>query len=293
MSVKPSLGYIGLGLMGRPMALRLLAAGYRVAVWNRSREKLAPLVAQGATAVESPAAMARVVDIVMMCVTDQRAAEMVVFGNDGVAQGGAAGKLVVDFSSIAPDACRDIASRLEQACGMGWIDAPVSGGVPGAEQGTLAIMAGGREADIERVRPVMAAVSQRFTRMGAVGAGQTTKLCNQIIAGCSFPVIAEAVRLAEASGIDAAHLFEALKGGFADSRPFQVFGPRMVARSFEPSLGDSSVLLKDLDNAAAVAKQFGVPLPMAKAAAEQYRQLLARGGDPEPSALIKLLSGER
>ena len=287
------LGYIGVGLMGKPMALRLLAAGYPVTVWNRSREKLAPLVAKGAQAVESAAAVARAADLVMMCVTDQKAAETVVFGKDGIAEGGASGKLVVDFSSIAPDSCREIAARLEAACGMRWIDAPVSGGVPGAEQGTLAIMAGGRVEDVERVRPVMAHVSARFTRMGDTGAGQTTKLCNQIISGCSFPVIAEAVRLAEAAGIDASRLFEALAGGFADSKPFQVFGPRMAARKFEPSLGDSSVLLKDLDNAAAVAKQFGVPLPMARAAAEQYRQLLARGGDPEPTQLIKLLSGER
>jgi len=287
------LGYIGVGLMGKPMVLRLLAAGHEVAVWNRSREKLAPVVEKGAQAVGSAAAVARAADIVMMCVTDQKAAEIVVFGKDGIAEGGAAGKLVVDFSSIAPDACRDIAARLEQRCGMRWIDAPVSGGVPGAEQGTLAIMAGGSEADIERVRPLMKHVSARFTRMGGTGAGQTTKLCNQIISGCSFPVIAEAVRLAEASGIDAAKLFEALAGGFADSKPFQVFGPRMASRTFEPSLGDSSVLLKDLDNAAAVAKQFGVPLPMARAASEQYRQLLARGGDPEPTQLIKLLSGEK
>lgn len=290
---EPKLGYIGIGLMGKPMTLRALAAGYQVAVWNRSREKLVPVVEKGAKAVESPAAVARNADIVMMCVTDQKAAEEVVFGTSGIVHGGARGKLVVDFSSIAPDSCRDIAARLEAACGMRWIDAPVSGGVPGAEQGTLAIMAGGREEDVERVRPIVMRMAARFTRMGDVGAGQTTKLCNQIISGCSFPVIAEAVRLAEAAGIDASKLFTALAGGFADSKPFQVFGPRMAARNFEPSLGDSSVLLKDLDNAAAVAKKFGVPLPMARAASEQYRQLLARGGDPEPSALIKLLSGER
>jgi 3-hydroxyisobutyrate dehydrogenase len=293
MSAKPSLGYIGIGLMGKPMTLRLLAAGYPVSVWNRSREKLAPVVEKGAKAMQSPAAVARASDIVMMCVTDQNAAQEVVFGANGIAQGAAPGKLVVDFSSIAPDCARDIAARLEKACGMHWIDSPVSGGVPGAEQGTLALMAGGREEDIERVRPIVAHVSQRFTRMGGVGAGQTTKLCNQIISGCAFPVIAEAVRLAEAAGIDATKLFAALQGGFADSRPFQVFGPRMASRTFEPSLGDSSVLLKDLDNAAAVAKQFGVPLPMARTASELYRALLARGGDPEPSALIKLLSGER
>lgn len=267
MSTQPRLGYIGIGLMGRPMSLRLLAAGYELSVWNRSPEKLAPVVARGAKPLESAAAVARAADIVMMCVTDQKAAEAVLFGEDGIEAGGAPGKLVVDFSSIAPDSAREYARRL-QARGMGMIDAPVSGGVPGAEKGTLAIMAGGRAEDVERARPIAMHLAQRFTRMGDSGAGQATKLCNQVIVGSLLPVIAEAIRLAEAAGVDAKMLPEALKGGFADSLPLQIFGARMAARNFEPPLGANATMLKDLENAATVARQSGVPLPMARTAAE-------------------------
>ncbi len=294
MSDQPRLGFIGVGLMGRPMSLRLLAAGYALTVWNRSRDKLAPLTAKGAQAADSPAGVAKAADIILMCVTDQHAAEKVLFGPDGIAAGGAAGKLVVDFSSIAPASARAFAARLERECGMGLVDAPVSGGTVGAEQGTLAIMAGGKPEHIERARPVVAHLAQRFTRMGDAGAGQVTKLCNQVIVGCLFPVIAEAVRLAEAAGVDATALPHALKGGFADSLPLQVFGARMAARQFEPPLGAVAIMLKDLENAAAVATEKSVPLPMARTAAELYRLLVAQGrGEHEPSALIDLLAGKR
>jgi 3-hydroxyisobutyrate dehydrogenase len=294
MSDRPRLGFIGLGLMGKPMTLRLLAAGYAVSVWNRSREKLAPLLEKGARAADSPAAVARAADIVLMCVTDQHAAESVLFGPDGIAAGGAPGKLVVDFSSIAPASARAFAERLERECAMGLVDAPVSGGTVGAEQGTLAIMAGGKPEQIERARPVVAHLAQRFTRMGDAGAGQVTKLCNQVIVGSLLPVIAEAVRLAEAAGVDARMLPAALKGGFADSLPLQVFGARMAARQFEPPLGAVSIMLKDLENAAAVAKDKGVPLPMARTAAELYRLLDAQGrGGEEPTVLVDLLAGKR
>ena len=294
MSDRPRLGFIGLGLMGRPMTLRLLAAGYTVTVWNRSRDKMLLLVEKGARAADSPAAVARAADIVLMCVTDQRAAESVLFGPDSIAAGGAPGKLVVDFSSIAPASARAFAERLERECAMGMVDAPVSGGTVGAEQGTLAIMAGGRTEHVERARPVVAHLAQRFTRMGDAGAGQVTKLCNQVIVGCLFPVIAEAVRLAEAAGVDARMLPTALKGGFADSLPLQVFGTRMAARQFEPPLGAVSIMLKDLENAAAVAKDKGVPLPMARTAAELYRLLEAQGrGAQEPTVLVDFLAGKR
>jgi 3-hydroxyisobutyrate dehydrogenase len=286
------LGYIGIGLMGRPMTLRLLAAGHEVTVWNRSREKLAAVLDKGAKAADSPAAVARNSEIVMMCVTDQHAAEEVLFGKNGVITAAEAGKLVVDFSSIAPASARDFAARLEQK-GMGLIDAPVSGGVAGAEKGRLAIMAGGKAEHIERVRPVVMHLAQRFTRMGDSGAGQATKLCNQVIVGALIAVIAEAVRLAEAAGVDAKKLPEALKGGFADSLPLQIFGPRMASRSFEPSLGSSAIMLKDLENAATVAREKRVPLPMAGTAAQLYRLLAAQGkGEKEISTIIELLAGE-
>ena len=294
MCARPDLGYIGIGLMGRPMTLRLLDAGYRVTVWNRSRDKLAAVLARGAVAADSPAEVARAAEVVMMCVTDQHSVHDVLFGPGGVAAGGSPGKVVVDFSSIAPAAARDCAARLERECGMGLVDAPVSGGVPGAEKGTLAIMAGGRAEHVERVRPLIAHLAQRFTRMGESGAGQATKLCNQVIVGSLLPVLAEAVRLAEAAGVDAAALPEALRGGWADSIPLQVFVPRMATRAWEPPLGAADVMLKDLDNALALAREAGVTLPMLQDAAQRYRLLAARGlGGQEPSALVTLLDAPR
>ncbi len=289
----PKLGYIGIGLMGKPMTLRLLAAGYEVAVWNRSKEKLAPVTAKGAIAKDSPAEVARYADIVMVCVTDQHSVKEVLFGAGGVTQGASEGKIVIDFSSIAPNAARDYAAQLADK-GMGYIDAPVSGGTIGAEQGTLAIMAGGKPEHIEFVRPLIAELASRFTRMGGPGAGQVTKLANQIIVASLLPVIAEALRLAEAAGVDAKRVPEALQGGFADSKPLQVFGPRMAARAYEPVLCTVNVMLKDLLNAVAVAEEAGVPLPMARAAVERYRLLASEGkGEVEPSAFIDLLAGGR
>ena len=278
------LGFIGIGLMGKPMALRLLAAGHEVAVWNRSAEKLKEAVEKGAQAADSPAGVARAADVVMMCVTDQKAAEQVLFGPDGVVHSAKPQKLVVDFSSIAPASARRFAARLE-AKGMGLVDAPVSGGVAGAEQGTLAIMAGGRPEHIERVRPVVMHLAARFTRMGDSGAGQVAKLCNQAIVGSLVAVIAEAIRLAEAAGVDSKMLPEALKGGFADSLPLQIFGARMAARRFDPPLAAAATMLKDLQNAAAVADEKQVWMPMVERALELYRALdQAR----EPSVMVEM-----
>lgn len=284
------LGYIGIGLMGKPMVLRLLAAGHEVTVWNRSKDKLAPVLEKGAKAAGSPAEVARAAEIVMMCVTDQKAAEEVLFFPRGIFEGGKDGLLVVDFSSIAPASARDFATRLN-AKGIGLVDAPVSGGVPGAEKGALVVMAGGKHEHVERARPVVMQLAQRFTRMGDSGAGQVTKLCNQVIVGALFPVLAEAIRLAEAAGVDAKLLPEALKGGFADSLPLQIFGARMAARNFEPPLAASAIVLKDLANAAAVARDVGVPMPMVRAATERYELLKAQGkGEKDPAVLIELLS---
>ncbi|HEX5477720.1 MAG TPA: NAD(P)-dependent oxidoreductase [Burkholderiales bacterium] len=287
------LGYIGIGLMGKPMVLRLLAAGYGVTVWNRSREKLAPVVEKGAMQAATPAELAAAVDLAMMCVTDQAAAEEVLFGKHGVAAGARAGLIVVDFSSIAPAAAVSLSARLEKQ-GVALVDAPVSGGVPGAEKGTLAVMAGGPAGAIERVRPVVAHLAQRFTRMGDSGAGQATKLCNQVIVAALMAVIAEAVRLAEGAGVDATKLPEALKGGFADSLPLQIFGARMAARTFEPSLGAGRLMLKDLSNALDFAAARGVPLPMGAAAREMYRLLESQGKiDREISALVTAYESRR
>ncbi len=283
------LGYLGLGLMGFPMTRRLLNAGYQVAVWNRSAGKAAALVEAGAQPAASPREMAMTATIIFMCVTDAAAVEKVVFGPDGLAASPGDGKLVVDFSSIHPDKARAIAARLKAANGMGWVDAPVSGGTKGAEEGTLAVMAGGDAADIERVRPYVLAMARRLTHMGPTGAGQTTKLCNQVIVGCAMAVLAEATRLATNAGIDAGRLPEALAGGFADSIPLQLFVPRMVRGIHSPPLGHIATMLKDLDTAADVARNTSSPVPMATLAGQLFRLAkAARGAHADALEIYKL-----
>jgi 3-hydroxyisobutyrate dehydrogenase len=282
------LGYLGLGMMGFPMARRLLDAGHDVTVWNRSSGKAAALAEAGAKPASSPRAVAAA-SLVFMCLTDAAAVEAVVFGPDGLAMAAGAGKLVVDFSSIHPDAARSIAARLKAKNGMGWIDAPVSGGTMGAEQGTLAVMAGGDTADIERVRPYVLAMARRLTHMGPIGAGQTTKLCNQVIVGCAMAVLAEATRLAVNAGIDATKLPEALAGGFADSIPLQLFVPRMAQGIHSPPLGHIATMLKDLDTVIDVARETSSPVPMSALAAQLFRLAKsARGADADALEIYKL-----
>ncbi len=287
------LGYLGLGLMGLPMSLRLLKAGHDVSVWNRSASKAAPLVQAGARPAANPREVANAASIIFMCVTDAHAVEDVVFGHEGLAAAPGEGKLVVDFSSIHPDAARAVAARLKAANGMGWIDAPVSGGTKGAEEGTLAVMAGGDAADIERVRPYVLAMARRLTHMGPTGAGQTTKLCNQVIVGCAMAVLAEATRLATNAGIDAGRLPEALAGGFADSIPLQLFVPRMVQGIHSPPLGHIATMLKDLDTVVEVARDTSSPVPMASLAAQLFRMAKTLRGEDADALEIYKLSASR
>ena len=283
------LGYLGLGMMGFPMSRRLVEAGHAVMVWNRSKAKAAALVELGAKPATSPREMAERCDIIFMCVTDAAAVEDVVFGAEGLASVEGRGKLVVDFSSIHPDAARTIATRLREKNGMAWIDAPVSGGSKGAEEGTLAVMAGGEAADVERARPYVLAMARRLTHMGPVGAGQTTKLCNQIIVGCAMTVLAEATRLAVNAGIDAGKLPEALAGGFADSIPLQLFVPRMVQGIHSPPLGHIATMLKDLDTVVEVARDTSTPVPMSALASQLFRLgKAARGADVDALEIYKL-----
>ena len=283
------LGYLGLGMMGFPMARRLINAGHDVMIWNRSANKATALVEGGAKLATRPNDVAAAADIIFMCVTDAAAVEEVVFGTDGLATVTGRDKLVVDFSSIHPDAARTIATRLKQANSMGWIDAPVSGGSKGAEEGTLAVMAGGDAADIERIRPYVLAMARRLTHMGPVGAGQTTKLCNQVIVGCAMTVLAEATRLAVNAGIDANKLPEALAGGFADSIPLQLFVPRMVQGIHAPPFGYISTMLKDLDTVVDVARNTSSPVPMSALAAQLFRLAKsARGADADALEVYKL-----
>ena len=287
------LGYLGLGMMGFPMTRRLVNAGYDVTVWNRSSGNATALVEAGAKLAAHPRDVATTASTIFMCLTDAAAVENVVFGPDGLAMAPGAGKLVVDFSSIHPDAARSIAARLKAANGMGWIDAPVSGGTMGAEEGTLAVMAGGDAADIERVRPYVLAMARRLTHMGPVGAGQTTKLCNQVIVGCAMAVLAEATRLAVNAGIDARRLPEALAGGFADSIPLQLFVPRMAQDIHSPPLGHIATMLKDLDTVIDVARDTSSPVPMAALAAQLFRLAKsARGADADALEIYKLSASQ-
>jgi 3-hydroxyisobutyrate dehydrogenase len=288
-----TLGYLGLGMMGFPMTRRLVSAGHDVTIWNRSPAKAAALVEAGAKLVDRPSDVADAASIIFMCLTDAAAVEEVVFGPDGLASASGSGKLVVDFSSIHPDAARAIAARLRTTNGMGWIDAPVSGGSMGADQGTLAVMAGGEAADIERVRPYVLTMARRLTHMGPTGAGQTAKLCNQVIVGCAMAVLAEATRLAVNAGIDAGRLPEALAGGFADSIPLQLFVPRMVQGIHSPPLGHIATMLKGLDTVIDVARDTSSPVPMASLAAQLFRLAKAARGAEADALEIYKLSGNR
>lgn len=285
-----TLAYVGLGLMGGPMAVRLARAGHALRVWNRTAAKCAAAVDAGATLAASAADAARGADVVFTCLSDGRAVEAAVFGQGGIAEGIGAGAVLVDFSSMAPDATRAFATRLKAERGAEWVDAPVSGGVAGAEAGTLAVMAGGDAAAFARAEPFVKAMAARFTHMGPIGAGQTTKLCNQVIVGSLMCVIAEAARLASNSGIDALKLPEALAGGWADSKPLQICLPRMVKAIHDPPLGHAWTMLKDLDAARDAARRTNTPLPVSGAAAEIFRTLCAREGDEADAMRIFALS---
>ncbi|KWI82893.1 2-hydroxy-3-oxopropionate reductase [Burkholderia ubonensis] len=284
-------GFCGPGLMGAPMIRHLLAAGHRVGVWNRTRAKSEALAADGARVVDTPRALAEQVETVLMCVLDARAVGDVVFGPDGLLSGDAAARRVrriVDHSSIPPGVTRDYAKRAADL-GVGWVDAPVSGGVPGAQAGTLAVMAGGRAEDLDAVRPLIDAYAARITHMGDTGAGQTAKLCNQAIVTATVTAIAEAVGLAQASGIDAARLAQALAGGWADSVLLQTFVPRMTSGGHTP-IGALSTFQKDVDTIADAARDTGAVMPVSATVQQVLRLGAAMGlADADFAAFIDIV----
>lgn len=285
----PALAFAGIGLMGLPMTRRLLAAGYPLRVWNRSPDKCLPLLELGAQRVQTPAELCSDAGMVMLCLANTEVVREVVFGPGGIVEGARPGQLLVDFSSLEPAATRAMAAELEQRCGMRWVDAPVSGGTPGAEAGSLAIMAGGRAEDIERARPILAHLGQRLTRMGDVGAGQVTKLCNQMIVACNALVIAEVVALAEQAGVDASLLAPALAGGFADSKPLQILAPQMASSQFEPIKWHVRTLLKDLDSAVKLSREIGSATPLSGLAAQLLRLHGSQGNlQRDPATLVQL-----
>ena len=286
------LGFCGLGLMGAAMVQRLLAAGHSVQVWNRTPGKAAALVAQGALLCDSPAQAAQGVDGVLMCLMNAESVESVVFGPQGIAQAQDL-KWLVDHSSISPQATRGLAARLLQSQGAAWLDAPVSGGMAGTKAGTLAIMVGGDARYFESMQQAVSAYAGQVTHMGGSGAGQATKLCNQIIVASTVAAIAEAVGFAQRNHIQTDKLAEALSGGWADSKPLQVFVPRML-QAQATSIGALSTMLKDVDTILQTAQDTDAPMPVTACVQQLLRTAKAMGlGEAELSALISVVQPER
>ena len=281
---KPHLGYVGTGLMGGPMVDRLLERGYSIAAYDIVPEK----VPAGAGRVTSPAAVCAGTDFILLNLPRPDTVEAAVFGSEGVASAIKSHQLVVDFSTIEIDTARDLAARLRAATGAGWVDAPVSGGPPAAATGMLTVMAGGRTDEIARIAPMMADIAGRFTHLGPTGSGLAAKMVNQLIVGCGYAMLAEALTLAEAAGIDAARLPDCLVGGHADSALLQRLFPRLVARDFAPQ-GYARQLLKDLEMVNAWAKGVGASTPMLEQALQAYRELKKRGhSELDTSSVVKL-----
>jgi 2-hydroxy-3-oxopropionate reductase len=282
------LGFIGLGVMGRPMALNLIKAGHAMTVYARRAEAMAPLVAAGARTAESPALVARAADVVFSLVTASADSEEVALGAHGIAEGARAGCIVIDMATISPLVTRNIAQALE-ARGIEHVDAPVSGGPAGAQGATLSIMAGGKPEIFERVKPLFACLGKTILHMGGHGAGQVTKACNQLALTITAQAAAEALSLARNCGLDPARVHEALMGGVAASRVLELFGKRMVSRDFGSGI-DTRLYHKDLGIVLELAQEAGLPLPAGAVVKQQINALMGAGdGGADFSVLIRAL----
>lgn len=280
------IAFLGTGLMGAPMARRLLAAGFGVTVWNRDRSKAEPLAADGAIVADTAVEAARGASVLFTMLTNGGAVSEVLFGS-GVADALEAGAVVIDNSSIPPAAAREHAAKLAER-GILHIDAPVSGGVVGAAAGTLAIMAGGEADAIDSVRDVLAALG-RVTRVGPSGTGQLAKLGNQQIVAVTVGALAEAMLLVEAGGGDPAAFRAAIRGGFAESRILELHGQRMIERNFEPG-GTARNQLKDLDTVLATAKGLSLQLPLTETVRAEFAEFVENGGgERDHSGLLQHL----
>jgi 3-hydroxyisobutyrate dehydrogenase len=280
-----NIGFIGMGLMGSPMSIRLLKAGFNLTIWNRSPEKCLPLCEKGASQALSIKDLILGSDLIFLCLTDTEAVESVF--ND-IQPHLSSGQIIVDFSSIDPIATQSFSHSVEKL-GAYWVDSPISGGVSGAESGSLAIMAGGNEATVDELRPLLNCLSSRVTYMGESGSGQYTKICNQMIVSCNALVIAEVIALAEKSGVNSQMLAKAFEGGFADSKPLQILAPEMSERHFEPIKWHVKTLLKDLDMAVEYSKKNQSSTPMSALAAQLMRLHASNGfSTKDPSTLINL-----
>ncbi|MDD2667399.1 NAD(P)-dependent oxidoreductase [Zoogloea sp.] len=282
------IGFIGLGIMGRPMALNLLKGGHEVTVWARRAESMAPLLEAGAQGGANAAAVAAACDVVFSMVADAADVEQVALGAGGVAEGAKAGLIYVDMSTIAPAAVQSIAARMAER-GVTMLDAPVSGGEVGAINAGLTIMVGGDEAAFEIVKPLFACMGKAATLIGASGAGQVAKACNQILTGVGVMAVAEAFNFARKSGVDAGKVREALLGGFAYSRILENHGQRMLDRNFKPGF-KAWMHQKDMNIVMQEAHRLGLMLPSSAATAQLFNAMVGSGmGEDDSIAALKLL----
>jgi len=282
------LGFIGLGVMGRPMALNLMKGGHEMAVYGRRAASVESLVAAGARAFPTPAEVAAHADIVFTVVTNSSDVEEVVLGTSGVIHGAERGSVVVDMETISPVVARNIARSLAEK-GMDMLDAPVSGGPMGAEQATLSIMVGGKPAVFEQVRPLFQCLGKTIVHIGDHGAGQITKACNQLALLVTAQGAAEALSLAKRSGVDVARVRDVMMGGVAASRVLELFGKRMIDRNFENGI-DTRLYYKDLDIVLALAHELGIALPAAALTMQSINALIGRGeGRQDLSSIIRIV----
>lgn len=278
--------FIGLGAMGAPMAANLLAAGHELRVWNRTAARARPLLELGAAPSESPRELGSS-DVLITMVSDGPDVETVALGPDGFLKAAKPGMLWIDCSSISPSTAVQLSHKARIA-DVEPLDAPVSGGVQGATDGTLSIMVGGTEQGYARAHPILRCVGENLTHVGPNGAGQTAKLVNQLIVGGTIALVAEGLELAAASGCNPDAVRQALAGGFADSRVMQVHGQRMLQRSFAPGFR-AALQLKDLRNALSTAADVGVPIPVTGLVEQLFAALCARGhADVDHSGLAIL-----
>lgn len=285
-----NIALIGAGAMGGAIGARLCESGHKLRVFDLDAEKVAALVEKGALAMGSAAEAAAASDFVITSLNAPRIVEMAVFGTKGAAEGARPGTLVIDMSSIDPAATRALAARAKEA-GLRWVDSPLSGGARKALTGELTLMAGGEDADVAEAHEVLRDLSSNYTHMGPVGAGQATKLINQILCGIQFLGVAEATALAEDAGVDAARIPKALKGGRADSAILQEYMPRFAARDYRRT-GRIDNMVKDLNGAQDLARATNTSMPLTSLCAEIHRMLTAAGlGGEDQAALMEYFRG--
>jgi 2-hydroxy-3-oxopropionate reductase len=283
---------IGAGAMGGAIGARLVATGTALLVFDLDPVKVAALTDLGAVAAPSAAEAARGAQAVILSLNAPRIVRAAVFGPGGVVEGAAPGTLVIDMSSIDPDATKALAAEAAER-GLRWVDSPLSGGIPKAATGELTLMQGGAPEDVAEAQEVLRGVASNQTRMGGPGAGQTTKLLNQVLCGLGFLAVAEATALAEAAGVDAAMIPKALAGGRADSAILQEYMPRMAARDYRRT-GRIDNMVKDLNGAADLARMTGTAMPLTALCAEVHRMLTAAGlGGEDQAALMEFFKGPR